>query len=159
MAIFVGGILILIGIFVCLIALAAVVTTIIGEWKVFEKAGKPGWAAIVPLYNSYVIYQLGGFPPLLMLLNVGVSVLAFISGFFNGFLEYYEEVWAISIIFSGILSLASLALTVVEVLTSINIAKKFGKSELYGFGLAFLPFVFYMMLGLDKKAVYNESIK
>jgi len=24
-------------------------------WKVFEKAGQPGWAAIVPIYNGYVL--------------------------------------------------------------------------------------------------------
>lgn len=153
------GVMLIVLLFVCLIVLAAAVTTIIGQWKVLEKAGKPGWIALVPFYNSYVLYQIGGFPPLLMLLNVGVSVLGFISGFLNGFLDYFEEIWAVSMMLSGILSLASLALTVVEVLTSINIAKKFGKSELYGFGLAFLPFIFYMMLGFDKKAIYNEIKK
>lgn len=156
--IIVGGMLVIV-LFICLIALAAAVVTIIGQWKVFEKAGKPGWAAIVPFYNSYVIYQIGGFPPLLMLLNIGVSVFGIMSSFFSSFAEYYQEFIVISLMISGILSLASLALTVVEVLTSINIAKRFGKSELYGFGLAFLPFVFYMMLGLDKNAVYNENIK
>ncbi|PSP33455.1 signal peptidase I [Halobacteriales archaeon QH_10_67_22] len=24
-------------------------------WKVFTKAGQPGWAAIIPLYNVYVL--------------------------------------------------------------------------------------------------------
>lgn len=30
-------------------------------WKIYEKADKPGWAAIVPFYNSYVLCELGGF--------------------------------------------------------------------------------------------------
>src|SRR3954447_22822939 len=26
-----------------------------GMWKVFEKAGRPGWEAIVPIYNLYIL--------------------------------------------------------------------------------------------------------
>ena len=35
---------------------------IIGLWKVFEKAGKPGWAAIIPFYNIIVLLQVVGRP-------------------------------------------------------------------------------------------------
>ncbi|MDF2432305.1 MAG: hypothetical protein JWP44_1936, partial [Mucilaginibacter sp.] len=28
--------------------------TVIGQWKVYSKAGKPGWAAIIPIYNLIV---------------------------------------------------------------------------------------------------------
>lgn len=31
--------------------LAVIVLTIAGMWKTFDKAGQPGWAAIVPFYN------------------------------------------------------------------------------------------------------------
>lgn len=31
-----------------------------GMWKTFEKAGKPGWAAIVPIYNVMVMAEIGG---------------------------------------------------------------------------------------------------
>lgn len=31
---------------------------IAGMWKVFEKAGKPGWAAIIPIYNFYIFLQI-----------------------------------------------------------------------------------------------------
>lgn len=27
-------------------------------WKMFEKAGKPGWAALIPVYNTYVLYEI-----------------------------------------------------------------------------------------------------
>ena len=30
-------------------------------WKIFEKADKPGWAAIVPFYNTYTMVELSGF--------------------------------------------------------------------------------------------------
>ena len=43
-----------------LIWLALLVVVIAGLWKVFEKAGQPGWAAIVPFYNLYVLTQIAG---------------------------------------------------------------------------------------------------
>ncbi len=32
----------------------------VGQWKVFEKAGKKGWHAIIPLLNSYDLFEIGG---------------------------------------------------------------------------------------------------
>ena len=43
-----------------IIELGAVVLAIAGMWKVFEKAGHPGWAAIVPIYNGYVMLKVAG---------------------------------------------------------------------------------------------------
>ena len=37
---------------------AIILLTVIGMWKVFEKAGKPGWASIVPVYNVVVLLQI-----------------------------------------------------------------------------------------------------
>jgi len=31
-------------------------------WKVFEKAGKPGWAAIIPIYNTIIMLEIVGKP-------------------------------------------------------------------------------------------------
>lgn len=50
----VGGMLIFM-IIVWIIAMAASVLMVISMWKVFKKLGKPGWAAIVPFYNVYVL--------------------------------------------------------------------------------------------------------
>jgi hypothetical protein len=33
-----------------------------GMWKVFVKAGKPGWAAIIPIYNLIVLVEIIGKP-------------------------------------------------------------------------------------------------
>ncbi len=42
--------------------LALVIPTIVGLWKVFEKAGKPGWGAVVPFYNYWLIIEIVGRP-------------------------------------------------------------------------------------------------
>jgi hypothetical protein len=38
-----------------LLYVAIIVLTLVGMWKAFEKAGQPGWAGIVPIYNIYVL--------------------------------------------------------------------------------------------------------
>src|SRR5262245_4470239 len=35
---------------------------IAGMWRLFTKAGKPGWAAIIPIYNLIVLLQIAGKP-------------------------------------------------------------------------------------------------
>jgi hypothetical protein len=42
--------------------LAVVVFVIAAVWKVFVKAGKPGWAGIVPIYNIIVMLEIIGRP-------------------------------------------------------------------------------------------------
>ena len=41
-----------------IISLALGVLLIVSMWMIFKKAGKPGWAAIVPFYNIYVEYEI-----------------------------------------------------------------------------------------------------
>ena len=50
------------GLLILVIELAVIVAVIAGFWKVFVKAGKPGWAAIVPIYNIIVLLEIGGKP-------------------------------------------------------------------------------------------------
>lgn len=45
-----------------LIYLAVIVAIIVGFWKLFEKAGKPGWASIIPVYNWIVLLEIIGKP-------------------------------------------------------------------------------------------------
>lgn len=49
------GALIILGLLIGLVVL-------IGVWKVFTKAGRPGWAVFVPLYNLIVLLDLNGRP-------------------------------------------------------------------------------------------------
>lgn len=37
--------------------LAIVIVVVAAFWKIFAKAGKPGWAAIIPIYNAVVYLQ------------------------------------------------------------------------------------------------------
>lgn len=45
---------------IALVGLAITVFAIICNWKIFEKAGRKGWEAIIPVYNMYVMTQIAG---------------------------------------------------------------------------------------------------
>jgi hypothetical protein len=45
-----------------IIELALVVAVLAGVWKVFVKAGKPGWGSIVPFYNIILMLQIAQRP-------------------------------------------------------------------------------------------------
>jgi hypothetical protein len=47
-----------------------VVLMLVASWKIFKKAGKPGWAAIVPIYNTWVLFEITGYPAWLALLAI-----------------------------------------------------------------------------------------
>ena len=34
----------------------------VSMWKIFVKAGQPGWAAIIPIYNAYILTKIVGRP-------------------------------------------------------------------------------------------------
>lgn len=46
------------GILIVILFIISYVLIIVSLWKIFKKAGKPGWASIIPIYNIYVICQI-----------------------------------------------------------------------------------------------------
>lgn len=38
------------------------IVTLIGMWKTFDKAGQPGWAVLIPIYNIIVLLRIAGLP-------------------------------------------------------------------------------------------------
>jgi hypothetical protein len=62
---------------------AIMVLLIASIWKVFSKAGQPGWASIIPIYNLYVMCKVAGRPGwwlILMLIPfVNVIILIILS--------------------------------------------------------------------------------
>ena len=41
-----------------IISIAVAVFQIVCYWRVFEKAGVPGWKSLIPIYNTYVLCDL-----------------------------------------------------------------------------------------------------
>lgn len=62
-----------------LFALAILILIIASMWRVFTKAGQPGWAVFIPIYNVYVLCKVAGKPGwwvLLMLIPVVGFIIA-----------------------------------------------------------------------------------
>jgi len=89
---------------------------VLGWLRVFPKAGRPGWAALVPGYNIYVLV-------------VGVAGLSWF--------------WFLLVLIPPVQVIAVF-------LINQEVAKRFGRSEAFGLGLALLGFVFYPILGFGR---------
>ena len=105
---------------VWVIYLVLLVAMIAGLWGIFTKAGQPGWASLIPIYNGIVLLQVAGRP-----------------------------IWWI------LLMLIPCVGFVVAIVVALDVAKNFGKGTGFGIGLAFLPFIFYPVLGFGD-AVYRR---
>jgi len=68
---------------IILVPLAILIAMIAGMWMVFTKAGKPGWAAIIPIYNAIVLLEVARKPIwwiiLLIIPLVGIIVMAMVG--------------------------------------------------------------------------------
>ena len=110
-----------------LVAVIALFAIIVG-WKVFTKAGQPGWAVLVPIYNLYVYTQIVKRPG-----------------------------WWILLYFASVIPVVgSLAVLVVSIMDTIRLAKVFGKGAGFGVGLILLGVIFYPILAFGDSN-YDES--
>ncbi|NUO64857.1 MAG: signal peptidase I [Gemmatimonadaceae bacterium] len=64
--------------------LAIVVLLVASMWRVFERAGQPGWMAIVPILNLYVLIKIAGKSGLLLLAFI-IPVLNIVAAFIVAF--------------------------------------------------------------------------
>ena len=61
--------------------LAIAIFAIVAFWKVFEKAGQPGWGVLIPIYNIYLFLLIAGRPTwwiilyLIPLVNIVVGII------------------------------------------------------------------------------------
>ena len=68
-----------------LIYLGVMLIALFGLWKMYEKAGKPGWAAIIPIYNVIVMLEIVARPlwwvvlMFIPLVNVVVYILVLVE--------------------------------------------------------------------------------
>lgn len=53
-----------------LICISILVLEIVALWFVLEKAGEPGWAAIIPIYNYLMVIKIAGKPWWFILLTL-----------------------------------------------------------------------------------------
>ena len=73
------------GILAILIILAFALFMIVSYWKVFEKAGQPGWGILIPIYNILLLLKIAGKPGwwillyLIPLVNIVIAIIVSIE--------------------------------------------------------------------------------
>ncbi len=124
-------------IIISVIALGIAILQIIGTWKILKKANKPGWAGIIPIYNTYQICKITGVNPWWILIVVLSPFLSFIP---------------------IIGSLASIAVSIYfSILLNVSLARSFGKEDSYAVGLILLSPIFYLILGCGNAKYIGEK--
>jgi len=97
---------------IIVIYLAIIVLMIASMWTIFSKAGKPGWASIVPIYNLIVLLEIVGKPwwwLLLMLIPI-VNIVILIIVYHNLSLSFGKDGgFTVGLILLGIIFLPILA--------------------------------------------------
>jgi hypothetical protein len=98
------------------VTILIVLVFIIASWRLFSKAGKPGWAIIIPFYNLYIYTQIIQRPGWWILLYFSIAIPA----------------------------VGALALVFLSIVDQLRLAKVFGRSagvrrRAHFVGLGFLP--------------------
>ena len=105
--------------FVVMIAVAAFVQLILMCcWPILRKAGRPGWPAIVPIYNLIALLEVAGKP----------------------------KWWVLLYLLCAIPWVGVIILLIISVIVCVGLARNFGKSEGFGIWMVFLPFIFFPIL-------------
>ena len=116
---------------IIIIVLVLAIIMIVSTWKVFEKAGEPGWAAIIPIYSTIVLVKISRKPMW----------------------------WAAILLLGGLIPIVGpIASLVGAIIINMAVAKNFGKSDGFGVGMALLGFIFWPMLAFSD-AQYDQAEK
>ena len=111
-----------IGVMFWIVLIAVAVLIYVAKWKVFKKANKDGWEALIPVHSDIIELQLGGIKTYWWFLNC-IAVIPFL-GWFLGWIP----------------------MLILAFWKSIALAKAFGKGAGFGVLLALFPFVMYPIL-------------
>jgi Family of unknown function (DUF5684) len=98
-----------------LFILVVIVFYIAAYWKVFTKAGEPGWGALVPIYNLYLMCKIAGRPEwwlilfFIPLVNVAIALIVSMdmAKAFGKTAGFGIGLWLLSFIFIPILGFGS----------------------------------------------------
>lgn len=119
-----------------LISLLIIVIKTLPLCFIFKKAGIPAWKAIVPFYNTYLLYQIAWKTDIFWI-SLTLSIVGYVP--FFGFF-------------------ASIASIVFSIILYVYLAKVFKKGGGFAVGLIFLPLIFRYILAFDKSK-YHPKLK
>ena len=133
-----GGLAVGMIIVLCIIFVAVAVFMIIAEVKLYKKAGKKGWEAIVPFYNQWVYVEIAGLNWWWFLIVIGGTILGTVD-------DDLSAIGALASLFGAFVC-------------NFNIAKKFHKDTGFAVLMTLFPIVLIPMLAFGKSYEYDNSV-
>ena len=112
--------LVLFGFFIILFLLFAI-PALITNWQLFTKAGKPGWASIIPVYNTVVMAQIGKKPEWMGWVAGFASIF---SGMLDGIGEAANDTY-VTLAFSSLSFMINIGALVLTILILIGFIKQY----------------------------------
>lgn len=138
---------------------------IVANWKIFEKAGEPGWKSIIPIYNIYIMFRIVNMESWfwwILGINLCASIMFVVDGF-NPYATNTAEVQNFNFGAHPMTLIAALILFVTEIWAGITYAyrtsKVFGHGLGYTLGLIFLPNIFQLILGFGSSKYDKKALK
>lgn len=143
--------------------IAVAILMIVAMWKLFKKAGEPGWKALIPIYDVYILFKISGAKSWFWGLVVA-EIIVFINtiiGVNNGGVVTdangnVTEIKDIS--FAIIVAAMAIFELICYIVLCAKLAKAFKRGAGTAIGLFFLPNIFTLILAFgsakyDKKAL------
>ena len=165
-AAFLGGFIGSIAIF----GIIFVVLVIIGEWKIFEKAGEKGWKCLIPIYGQYILFKILGMKTWFWVFLCTTIVASIMMSVNTPPIDYNasQEVinaqvnaidWSEHVPYIVGMVITIIAGLLVDIVVSIRMAKAFGKGLAYILGLIFFPEIVLIVLGFGKAKYSAKNLK
>ena len=120
---------------------------IIANWNIFTKAGEAGWKSLIPIYGDYVSYKIAWQTSYFWLNFIHGILLSYVS---NANLNE-------SMFLSLIVILLKIALTVINIMYCVKLARAFGRGIGFAIGLILLQPIFLLILGFGSDQYYGAD--
>lgn len=120
---------------------------IIANWNIFTKAGEVGWKSLIPIYGDYVSYKIAWQTSYFWLNFILGILLSYVS---NANLNE-------SMFLSLIVILLKIALTVINIMYCVKLARAFGRGIGFAIGLILLQPIFLLILGFGSDQYYGAD--
>ena len=144
---------------IMLIALAFGIVSIIAHWKLFEKAGEPGWKAVIPYYNTFKLAQIATGNNLVGWILIGLSavylVLTVVMQVAMAFFDSDDSAFMLIMILFYLLAMVfSLGVAGLSGYTHFMLGKSFGKPTVWNVLMIFFSPFLIIAMGFDKSLTY-----
>ena len=132
------------GIFAIVFAVAWYILQVVAYWKIFTKAGRPGWHSIIPFLNEWDRTDMSWNRTMAWVM---IACMILGSILYSTGTTVNEDGVVVRTVVGNIGSIISLVGAIIAIISEYKLAKAFGKGFGFFLGLLFLNPIFKLILG------------